>query len=65
MKNRKNRTGQTKSVRRRARHEIGTAGCAIFLVATGGAALAQQPGAETSTDMEEVVVSGIRKSIQD
>lgn len=42
-----------------------TAGCAIFLVASGSAAFAQQPPGDSSPDLEEVVVSGIRKSIQD
>ncbi len=66
MKNRKNRSEQAGTVRRPARRELGTtAGCAIFLVASGGAAFAQQPAAETSTEMDEVIVSGIRKSIQD
>src|SRR5215831_19647514 len=49
---------------RRRRREIGqVAGCAIFLAANGGAALAQQPAADDS--IEEVVVTGLRKSIQD
>ncbi len=45
------------------------AGWAIFLAATGGAALAQDQAAAAGSDsgepVEEVIVSGIRKSIQD
>jgi iron complex outermembrane receptor protein len=45
------------------------AGWAIFLAATGGAALAQDQSAAAGSDsgepIEEVIVSGIRKSIQD
>jgi iron complex outermembrane receptor protein len=45
----------------RRRHEVASAaGCAIFLVA--GNAIAQD---QDSSDIEEVVVTGIRKSIQD
>jgi iron complex outermembrane receptor protein len=39
-----------------------TAGLAIFLAAGGGAALAQE---QDATDLQEVVVTGLRKSIQD
>jgi iron complex outermembrane receptor protein len=49
--------------KRRRRHEIGTAaGCAIFIAASGSA-LAQDPGSDEV--VEEIVVSGLRKSIQD
>jgi iron complex outermembrane recepter protein len=43
-----------------------TAGWAIFLVAGGGTAVAQDPAAGTDSEpIEEVVVTGLRKSIQD
>jgi iron complex outermembrane recepter protein len=50
--------------RKRRNHEIGTAaGCAIFLAAGSGAALAQDQAGNEPID--EVVVTGLRKSIQD
>jgi len=49
--------------KRRRRHEAGTAaGCAIFIAASG-VAFAQDQGADEPID--EVVVTGLRKSIQD
>ena len=39
-----------------------TAGLAIFLVASSGAAMAQEQSSEA---IDEVVVTGLRKSIQD
>ena len=57
--------------RRRSRGEVATAasGCAIFLMASGGTAFAQEnaAGANASGNEEigEVVVTGLRKSIQD
>jgi iron complex outermembrane recepter protein len=50
--------------KRRSRHEVGTAaGCAIFL-ATSGVALAQEQD-QSGEEIGEVVVTGIRKSIED
>jgi iron complex outermembrane receptor protein len=55
---------RTKPSQRRPQHELRStaAGCAIFLMASGGAAVAQE---QASDDVEEVVVTGLRKSIQD
>jgi iron complex outermembrane recepter protein len=65
VKNSKGKSERSKPGQCRPRHEVGTtAGWAIFLVASGGTAFAQQ-AAEPPGDLEEVVVSGIRKSIQD
>ena len=50
--------------RKTRRNEIGTAaGCAIFLAASSGVAFAQEQAAEE--EIGEVVVTGLRKSIQD
>ncbi|HEV7606797.1 MAG TPA: TonB-dependent receptor plug domain-containing protein, partial [Steroidobacteraceae bacterium] len=48
----------------RPKYEVRTAaaGCAIFLMGAGGAAVAQE---QASDDIEEVVVTGLRKSITD
>jgi len=45
--------------------KVGTvAGCAIFLAASGGVALAQEQGGDNE-EVGEIVVTGLRKSIQD
>ena len=50
--------------RNKRRNDFGTAaGCAIFLAASSGAALAQEQASDE--EMGEVVVTGLRKSIQD
>ena len=50
--------------RRQRRHEVGTAaGCAIFLAASGVAFAQEQD--QTGEEIGEVVVTGLRKSIQD
>ena len=58
---------RSKPAQRRPHSEVATAtGCAIFLAAGSGAALAQDQAAGADADeIEEVVVTGIRKSIQD
>ncbi len=56
------------SKRRRAKRDVhpAAAGWAIFLMAGAGAAqAADQPAGDTGEQLDEVVVSGIRKSIQD
>ena len=67
-------TSKKRHSKRSSQHRTGfgpasQAGWAIFLAATGGAALAQDQaaaaGSESGEPIEEVVVSGIRKSIQD
>jgi iron complex outermembrane receptor protein len=65
VKTSKRKGHRTQPLQRRSQREISaTAGCAIFLVTCSGAALAQEtPGA--SGNIEEVVVTGIRKSIED
>ncbi|HEU4589517.1 MAG TPA: hypothetical protein VFS13_01310, partial [Steroidobacteraceae bacterium] len=56
---------RAQSKRRRSHREVGTtAGCAIFLAA-GGVAMAQDPGAGANENIDEVVVTGLRKSIED
>src|SRR4029450_4399394 len=61
-----------KPIQHRRPYEISSAttGCAVFLMASSGAAFAQAqpPGAQGASDgsqMEEVIVTGIRKSIED
>jgi iron complex outermembrane receptor protein len=57
-------SARAKAGRRRSRQEIGTtAGCAIFLMGSGVAVAQDQAGANENID--EVVVTGLRKSIQD
>jgi iron complex outermembrane receptor protein len=55
--------------RGRRPYEVGSAaaGCAIFLVAGSATALAQDQsaGADAGEDIDEVIVTGLRKSIQD
>ena len=67
-------TSKKRHSKRSSQHRTGfgpasQAGWAIFLAATGGAALAQDQaaavGSDSSEPIEEVIVSGIRKSIQD
>src|SRR6188474_1902745 len=58
----------SKPARRHGHQEVKVAaGCAIFLMAGSGTALAQAPaaGAEAPDDIGEIVVTGLRKSIQD
>src|SRR6187399_2641901 len=60
--------GNRKPAQRRPHSEVATAtGFAIFLAAGSGAALAQDQAAGTAEadEVQEVVVTGIRKSIQD
>src|SRR5207344_1425300 len=59
--------GNRKPAQRRPHSEVATAtGFAIFLAAGSGTALAQDQAAGTEADeVQEVVVTGIRKSIQD
>ena len=65
MKKLDQKTARAKSGRRRSRQEIGTtAGCAIFLMG-GGVAMAQDQAAGANENIDEVVVTGLRKSIQD
>ena len=58
---------RSKPAQRRPQYEVtAAAGCAIFLMAGSGTALAQdQAAGADADDIEEVVVTGIRKSIQD
>jgi iron complex outermembrane receptor protein len=69
MKTVKQKGNRTKPAHRRSHREVNAAtGFAIFLAAGSGAALAQDQaaGAEADADpIQEVVVTGIRKSIQD
>src|SRR5688572_12957541 len=64
-----NRKGKSsKPARRHGHQEVKVAaGCAIFLMAGTGTALAQDPtaGAEAPDDIGEIVVPRLRKSIQD
>ena len=62
-----NKGYRSKPAQRRPHTEVATAtGFAIFLATGSGAALAQdQTGAGTADEIQEVVVTGIRKSIQD
>jgi len=57
----------SKPAKRRPHSEVATAtGFAIFLAAGSGASLAQdQAAGAASEDVEEIIVSGIRKSIED
>ena len=71
MKTSKRKGNRTKPIQHRRPYEISSAtGCAVFLMASSGAAFAQAqpPGAQGASDgsqMEEVIVTGIRKSIED
>ena len=64
MKISKRKRNRAQSTQYRSKYEVRTAaaGCAIFLMAGGGAAMAQD---QASEDIDEVVVTGLRKSIQD
>ena len=57
------RQGMKKSARRLQQGAF--AGCAIFLASGAGVALAQDQAAGDAENIEEVLVTGIRKSIQD
>jgi iron complex outermembrane receptor protein len=63
VKTSKKKANRSKAIRRGPQIEVrgAAAGCAIFLVASG-AAVAQE---QSSEDIQEVVVTGLRKSIQD
>ena len=65
MKRLKEKTARISSGRRSARQEVGTAGCAIFLMGSGVAMAQDQAGANASEPIDEVVVTGLRKSIED
>jgi iron complex outermembrane recepter protein len=72
VKTSKRKGHRAKPIQRRQPHEVASAttSCAVFLMAGSGAAFAQNqsPGAEPATgsaQIEEVIVTGIRKSIED
>jgi iron complex outermembrane receptor protein len=58
---------RNRPARRRSQHEVGAAaGCAIFLMTGSGMALSQDQSAGSDPEnIQEVLVTGIRKSIQD
>jgi len=66
MKTSKKNGKSTKPAQRKPHYEV-AAGCAIFLMAGTGTALGQDQsaGAEPADDIGEIVVTGLRKSIQD
>ncbi|HET9864401.1 MAG TPA: TonB-dependent receptor [Steroidobacteraceae bacterium] len=65
MKKSREKSVLARSKRRRSHREVGTtAGCAIFLAASG-VAMGQDAGAGANESMDEVVVTGLRKSIED
>jgi iron complex outermembrane receptor protein len=68
MKTLKKKGKSTKPAQRNSHYEVtAAAGCAIFLMAGSGTAYAQDQSAsaETPDDVGEIVVTGLRKSIED
>ena len=65
MKTYKQKGDRVRPNQRRPQGEVtAAAGCAIFLMG-GGVAMAQDPSATGTDEIQEVLVTGIRKSIQD
>lgn len=66
MKTANRKGNRTKQIQRRPYCEVksATTSCAVLLMASSGAAFAQE-AATGSSQMEEVIVTGIRKSIED
>jgi iron complex outermembrane receptor protein len=56
-----------KTLKKKGKTEVTAAGCAIFLMAGANSALAQDQaaGSQAPDDIGEIVVTGLRKSIQD
>ena len=66
MKTLKKKGKSTKPAPRNSHYDVTAAGCAIFLLASGGPAAAQdQAAGADASDVEEIVVTGLRKSIED